>query len=179
MPITEIDIMVVFERIDYHLALALKRYHIHRNEIDDLRQDIVLAVLIRSHEFDSTLASWTTFLNMVIESEIKYFRYKKRWQKNQSFVSIDDLTENEHPLTNFYPACELNDLERRVFFSEIRSVIDALPEILREICQFLPTFTPFEIAGRLQIPRKILKHHLKNIQRLLNESKIIQEFFRL
>ncbi|MDR0392410.1 MAG: hypothetical protein LBH59_10920, partial [Planctomycetaceae bacterium] len=131
---TEIDIDDVISRIDYLVLLAVRRCVVRCDDADDLRQDIFIALFNRVQKFDSRLSSWSTFINMIIESEIQHFCLSKRWRKNQTFSSIDDLTESEHPLTNFYPICDLNDQERFFFWHEFDDAIKKLPEAVREIC---------------------------------------------
>jgi RNA polymerase sigma factor (sigma-70 family) len=174
---TEINITEMFDRIDYHTAIAIKRHLVHPQELDDLQQDIILAIFIRAKGFDPFQSAWSTFLNMIIESEIKHFRLRKRWRKYQAFVCVDDLEEDEHPLTNFYPTSELNELERHVFFGEIRHVIDVLPPELRKICQLLWICSKVKIAARLKMETGTLSKQIEKIRFLLNESKVIQDFF--
>jgi RNA polymerase sigma factor (sigma-70 family) len=177
MSVPENNITKIFNRIHYHIGIAVKQHHIRQEEIEDLVADIVLAVFQQTRDFDFRLAAWSTFLNAIIEREIKRFRSRKRWRKFQSVTSIHDLTEDEHPLTNFYLTYELNDQERSVFFGEIRNVIATLPEELQTICQLLPVDSKIEIAKRLRISNVILCREIKKIRFHLRESKIIQEFF--
>jgi RNA polymerase sigma factor (sigma-70 family) len=177
MSVPENNITKIFNRIHYHIGIAVKQHHIRQEEIEDLVADIVLAVFQQTHDFDFRLAAWSTFLNAIIEREIKRFRSRKRWRKFQQVASIHDLTEDEHPLTNFYPTYELNDQERAVFFDEIRSAIATLPKELQTICQLLLVNSKIEIAKRLHISNVILSREIKKIRLHLRESKIIQEFF--
>ncbi|MDR1268711.1 MAG: hypothetical protein LBK82_04235 [Planctomycetaceae bacterium] len=93
----KINITEIFSRINYHTTLAVKRRLIRAQEVDDLQQDIIIALFIRANDFNPNLAAWSTFINVVIESEIKQFRLRKRWQKNQEFVSVHELEDDEHP----------------------------------------------------------------------------------
>jgi RNA polymerase sigma factor (sigma-70 family) len=170
------NITNMFNRIHYHIGITVKQHHLRQEEIEDLVADIVLAVLQQTHDFDFRLAAWSTFLNTIIEREIKRFRSRKRWRKFQRVASIHDLTEDEHPLTNFYPTYELNDQERSVLFGEIRNVIATLPEELQKICQLLWVDSKNEIAERLEIQPGTLSKKIDQIAFLLSESKIIQEF---
>jgi RNA polymerase sigma factor (sigma-70 family) len=178
MSTSENNITKMFDRIHYHIGIAVKQHHLRQEEVEDLVADIILSVFQRTRDFDLRLSAWSTFINVVIEKEIKKFRSRKRWRKFQSVASIHDLKEDEHPLTNFYPTCELNDQERSVFFDEIRNVIATLPEELQTICQLLPVDSKIEIAKRLHISNVILCREIKKIRLHLCESKIIQAFFK-
>jgi RNA polymerase sigma factor (sigma-70 family) len=144
----KINITEIFSRINYHTTLVVKRRLIRAQEVDDLQQDIIIALFIRVNDFNPNLAAWSTFINVVIESEIKQFRLRKRWQKHQEFVSVHELEEDEHPLTNFYPTYELNDQERFVFWGEIRNVIATLSEELQKLCQLLLIGSKINIVER-------------------------------
>ncbi|MDR2761474.1 MAG: hypothetical protein LBB88_02600 [Planctomycetaceae bacterium] len=173
---SEIDINVLTSRIDYHLSRALKRRAVCYQDILDLRQDIVLVLFTRACEFDSRRASWSTFMNMLIETEIKRFRSRKRYRKYQSFASLDDLPESEHPKTNLYPSSELNDLERRLFCIELDEAIEKLPKDFRDICRYLKRFPKLVTAMRLNIPAYKLSLQIRKLRCLFRESKIFRDF---
>jgi RNA polymerase sigma factor (sigma-70 family) len=174
----EINITEIFSRIDYHTTLAVKRRLIRAQEVDDLQQDIIIALFIRVNDFNPNLAAWSTFINVVIESEIKQFRLRKRWQKHQEFISVHELEDDEHPLINFYPTYELNDQEPLVFLGEIRSVIATLPEELQKLCQLLLIDSKTNIVERLHISSVTFYREIEKIRLFLGESKIIQDFFK-
>jgi DNA-directed RNA polymerase specialized sigma24 family protein len=173
----KINVTEMFSRIDYHISTAVKRRLIRPQDIDDVQQDIIVAMFRRVKDFDSCRATWSTFLNTIIESEIRQFRLRKRWFKHQEFVSVHDLEEDEQPLTNFYPTYELNEIEYVVFLGEIRNVIKKLPKELRKICHLLQSDAKIEVANRLKIDSCVLSKKINQIAIRLSESKIIQEFF--
>ncbi|MDR0610697.1 MAG: hypothetical protein LBG58_11345 [Planctomycetaceae bacterium] len=89
----ENNITQIFDRIHYHIGIAVKQHHIRQEEIEDLVADIILAVFQRTLDFDIRLSAWSTFINVVIEKEIKKFRSRKRWRKFQRAASIFWLTD--------------------------------------------------------------------------------------
>jgi hypothetical protein len=171
------NITKIFDRIHYHIGIAVKQHHIRQEEVEDLVADIILSVFQRTRDFDLRLSAWSIFINVVIEKEIKKFQSRKHWRKFQSVASIHDLKEDEHPLTNFYPTCELNDLERSVYFGEIRTVITTFPTELQKLCQLLLVESKIDIAERLHISNVILCREIEKIRLHLCESKIIQDFW--
>jgi RNA polymerase sigma factor (sigma-70 family) len=172
----EIDVNEMLDRVAYHLGIAKRRCVVRGQDACDLQQDIFLAVFTRVSDFDSCRASWSTFLNMIIEVEIKRFRLRKRWRKYQPFICFDELSELEHPLTNFYPSGELNDLERHIFWHEFNMDIDKLPDRLREICVLLKRHSKSQTASKLQIPNSNLYRQIERIRNLLKKSKVISDF---
>ena len=49
----------------YHTAQGARRLHLTRPEREDLRQDILLAMLQRDRHFDPAKAAWSTFANLL------------------------------------------------------------------------------------------------------------------
>ncbi|MDR2345461.1 MAG: hypothetical protein LBE18_05290 [Planctomycetaceae bacterium] len=172
----EIDISVMNSCINYHLSRALKHRAVCYQDILDLRQDIVLVLFKRTCEYDSSRAAWSTFMNMIIETEIKRFRSRKRYRKYQSLASLDDLPESKHPKTNLYPSSELNDLERRLFCIEFDEAIEKLPEKFRDICRNLKCYPKLVTAMRLNIPAYKLSLQIRKLRCLLRDSKIFRDF---
>lgn len=173
----EINVQEMFHRIDYHLKVAIKRRYVHFRDVDDLKQDLVLAVFTRCEQFDPSKSAWSTFLNNVLEMEIRQFRLKKRWRKNQVFENIDDLEEEDHPLTNLYPTRELNEQERHVFHGEIGCVIEGLPERLKTICLLLRFHSKRQTAKLLRIQSATFSKHLHKIREFFDESPVIRDYF--
>jgi RNA polymerase sigma factor (sigma-70 family) len=172
----EINIDELLSRIDYRVSLAVRRGVVCYQDAADLRQDIFLALFSRIQDFDSRLSSWATFTNMIIESEIRQFRLQKRWRKYQPFASIDNITETEHPLTNFYPTNELNDIERELFWREFDNALDKLPSDVHEICQELKRCPKVIIAAKLNVPVCKLSRQINKIRRLFETTKIFRDF---
>ena len=86
----EFTIDAAYAAIDLHLLKLPARL-----QREDLRQDILLAVMERSVEYDPSLASWATFQDRLIEAHLENFMLSRRWKKNQSPESLDEIAEEE------------------------------------------------------------------------------------
>ncbi len=173
----EIDVQELFARVDYHLKVAINRRYVSFREADDLKQDLILAAFVKCEYFDPSKSAWSTFLNNVLEREVRQFRLRKRWRKNQVFENIEDVEEEDHPLTNLYPTYELNDAERHVFFSEIMTEVERLPERMKKICLLLCLHTKARTAELLRMKDTNLSKQLHKIRELFDESPIIRDYF--
>ncbi|HBT77296.1 MAG TPA: hypothetical protein DEB39_10335 [Planctomycetaceae bacterium] len=172
----DLDIKETLVQIDLLLRNATRRCFVRFHECDDLTQDVFIAVFEATKRYDSARATWETFLATLIQSEIHRFRLKKRWMKHQFCESVDNLEEEDHPLTNLYPSSELNDVERIVFLGEVRQAVGELPDELQTICHMLFRFSKTQAADRLGMGKKLLSQKIARIRELLGESKIIQDY---
>jgi hypothetical protein len=57
MPSPENNITAILDRIHYHIGTVLKQHHIRLQEVDDLQQDIIVALFIRVKDFNPQLAA--------------------------------------------------------------------------------------------------------------------------
>lgn len=173
----EINVQELFVRIDYHIKIAIRRRQARFDEVDDLKQDLVLAVFVRCTNFDPTKSSWSTFLNNVLEMEIRQFRMKRRWMKNRMAENIDDIDEDDQPLTNLCPTYELNEVERHAFLGEIMEEINRLPKRLKKVCLLLLTYSKARTAEILRMKDATLSKRLHKIRELFDESPVIRDYF--
>jgi RNA polymerase sigma factor (sigma-70 family) len=172
----DLDVKETLYQIDLLLHNALKRRFIFIPDLDDLRQDVFVTVIVGAEQYDARRASWPTFLATLIQSEIHRFRLKKRWFKHTTCESIHDLEEEDHPLTNNYLASELNDIERAVFLDEVRQAVHELPDELQLLCRLLFYSSKAQIADQLGLEARLLSQKIKKIRKLLTDSKIIRDY---
>ena len=174
----DLNIKETLVQIDLLLHNATKRRFVHVADCDDLRQDVFIAVFTGIKCYDARRSSWPTFLAMIIQSEIHRFRLKRRWMKHRACESIHDLEEEDHPLTNYYPTSELNDVERNAFLGEVHQAMTELPDDLQTICRVLLTSSKAKAADTLGLEAKTLSEKIACIRQRLFESKIIQDYLK-
>lgn len=170
----ELNHIEIFAQIDIHLIKIPKRF---QKDNEDLRQEIFVAILERSLSFDPTLSSWQTFLDRTIRKCVRNFLMSKRWQKNCTPESFEDLLTEQLPRINEHPSGELGIHEKSVFAEELREIISAMPKELAECCDRLQHYTLAETADLLNIPMSTLHHRLKRIQRILIQKNKMLKFF--
>ena len=168
----EFNIDDVYVNIDLHLLKLPYRFQRDR---DDLRQDILLAVMERSVEYDPSLASWATFQDRLIQAYLQNLMLSLRWKKNQSPESLEEIAEEEQysiPKINDAHSWELNIQENAVFSSEVQQAIDTMPPRLRDCAEHLKHYSPAETADMLGVPANVLHRDIKKIEKIFRKAKL-------
>ena len=173
----KLNIDDIYITIDLHLAKLPEQFQRDR---EDLRQDIILAVMERAVEFDPLLASWATFQDRLIEAWLENHLLGQRWNKNRSPESLDEISEDEPhriPKTNDTHARELNMQENAVFFDEVQDAIDTMPQRLRDCAECLKYYSPAETAKMLGISPSAVHRDMKRIQKIFEKTKLHPNHF--
>ena len=173
----EFTIDMCYDTIDLHLAKLPEQFQRDR---EDLRQDILLAVMERAVEFDPSLASWATFQTRLIEAYLENFVLGQRWNKNRSPESLDEIDEYEPqrvPKTNDTHARELNMQENAVFFGEVQDAIDTMPSRLRDCAECLKHYSPAETAKMLGISPSAVHRDMQRIRKIFAKAKLHPNHF--
>ena len=167
----------VYAAIDIHLSIHLRKL---RHNSDDLRQVIIIAVIERAPEYNPALASWETFIDRIITSHIERFLLDRRWQKNQSPESLEEITENKPeklPLLNDVHSWELGIQESAVYAGEIRDVIHSMPKRLREVAEALMHYSQAEVADMMGIAPNVLQHDIKKLKKIFEKANMVPNDF--
>ncbi len=170
----ELNHVEIFAQIDIHLLKIPKRF---QKDNEDTRQEIFVAILERSRSFDPALSSWPTFVNRTIRKFVRNFLLSKRWQKNCSPESFEDLLTEQIPRINEHSGSELGIHEKSVFAEELQEIISAMPQELAECCDRLRHYTFEETAEILNVPKTTLHHRFKRIQRILIQKNMAPNNF--
>lgn len=126
--------------LDNNLALelyklvraALSRYVIRRDELEDITQDMMLACCQKINVYDSTRSTFSTFIYLVVESEMKhrhiYLNAQKRLEQS-SLVYLDEYLYEEERKRLIDTIPSKVNVQETFFKSEI------IREINHLICQ--------------------------------------------
>jgi DNA-directed RNA polymerase specialized sigma24 family protein len=173
----EFTVESTYAAIDLHLAKLPERLQRDR---EDLRQDILLAVMERAVEFNPSLASWATFQTRLITAFLENHLMSQRWSKNQSPESMEEIAENEPqriPKTNDVHSWEIGLHENAVFAGEVQAIIDTMPKRLRNCAECLKHYSPAETADMMGIPLNILQYDIRKIKRIFMKANITPNQF--
>jgi len=168
----EFSIEMCYETIDLHITRLPARFQRDR---EDLRQDILLAVMERAVEYDPSLASWATFEDRLIKAWLENFTLGLRWQKNRLSESLDEIAEDEPgrvPKINDTHSWELNTQENAVFSAEVQKVIDTMPSHLRDCAELLKHYSPAETADMMSTHPIVLHRDIKKIAKIFKKAKL-------
>jgi RNA polymerase sigma factor (sigma-70 family) len=169
----ELTIEAAYATIDLHLTKLSNRF---QRDHDDLRQDILLAVMERAVKYDPSLSSWATFQDRMIQAYLENYILRQRWCKHQSPESLDDIAEEEPqliPKTNDVHSWEIGLPEQMVASGEVQDVIDTMPTRLRDCAELLKHYSPAETADMLNIPPNVLQRDIKRIRRIFEKASLV------
>ncbi|MCL2119664.1 MAG: sigma-70 family RNA polymerase sigma factor [Planctomycetaceae bacterium] len=173
----EFTIDMCYATIDLHLSKLPAKFQRDR---EDLRQDIMLAVMERAVTFDPSLASWATFQDRLIEAYLENHLLGQRWNKNRLPESLEEIDESEPqriPKTNDVHSWEINLHEQAVFFGEVQDAIDTLPLRLRDCAECLKHYSPAETAKILGISPSAVHRDMQRIQKIFVKANIHPNHF--
>jgi len=169
----DFSIEAAYANIDLHLAKLAGKF---QRERDDLRQDILLAIMERAVEYDPSLASWVTFQDRLVQAYLENYILRQRWCKHQSPESLDDIAEEEPqliPKTNDVHSWEFGLQEQVVASGEVQNAIDTMPSRLRDCAELLKHYSPAETADMLNIPPNALQRDIKRIKRIFEKASLV------
>jgi len=169
----EYNINDVYVNIDLHLSKLAGKFQRDR---DDLRQDILLAIMERAVEYDPSLSSWATFQDRLIQAYLENYILRQRWCKHQLPESLDDIAEDEPqliPKTNDVHSWEFGLQEQIVASGEVQNVIDTMPTRLRDCAELLKYYSPAETADMLNLPPNVLQRDIKRIRKIFEKASLV------
>lgn len=130
------------------------RYAADRSQAEDIVQEVFMDLWRSAHRFDGSIASEKTFVGLLARRRsIDYTRKLRRQPPVEPLMAAESLPEE-----NLEPSGE-----RRVEHSEVREVLNSLPEATRELftLHFEDGLTHPEIADRTGLPLGTVKTRLR------------------
>jgi RNA polymerase sigma-70 factor, ECF subfamily len=157
-----------------------------QSDVDDVAQELTLALLEQFDQFDPERARWSTFVRTVVRSTAISLRRKQRAARRlapadqislNTLISDEDgyptelgstVSEEEHRTG---VGQDLVDHTRQADLSQdIQAVVDSLPAELRQICERLEKHSLSEVAEQLGMSRNTLSRRLKELQEHFREA---------
>ena len=146
---------------------ATYRGHAQNSEQDDLVQQILIVLMRRSKSFDSKRASWSTFVRIVAERELRVINRRRR---ASSFRNIDcgvELIEEVHASesTTVEFSCELKEA--------VQAKVGQLPVELRKLCEsFLKTPDLRTVSAQESLSRTTIYRRFASMRSTFRESSL-------
>lgn len=145
-------------------------------DADDLRQDVIVAVLEKMKEFDrKQKARERTFINTIVKNAFRYHFSNGHLMKNRPLEDIDFLTDETEPLVNVRSE-GLTEEEKVDLRIDLRSFRASLSEMQRRVFDFLPGTSNTEIAIRLGLTPSRVGELRKEIQEEAKNSALKNYF---
>ena len=141
----------VMRRIDYRIARLGRKYCLSVEDRQDIRQEFCLAMFRAGEKYDPERCPPERFVRMVLNRNYKHFVRKLARADENRARSVDTMyfDDVEPDLEYYIPEPKGEDDLRLVDLREdVRTVMESLPEKLRDICLELMSDSPFEVARR-------------------------------
>jgi RNA polymerase sigma factor (sigma-70 family) len=154
--------------IEFRLRELSRRQLISPEELDDIRQELVGALMKNSARFDPKRSSKRTFLCAVIQKQLRHILSQRKndvEKCGQPVKSLETMLESEQPVYNDARQGELSETDRIDLQLDVQSVVELFTSRQRKICRLLmENQTPQRIAANLGLEEKILKRDLDQIR---------------
>ena len=154
------------EQIEFRARTIGRQQGLSQDDIDDLQQDLALAVLELGDRFEPDTASHATFISSALDWVIQ----KRVRDDEQEPLDIDDLDEEEEPVTNDPRNGEMSFFDGINQAIDIADIIESMPSELREVCTLLKNHSVSEVCDHLGIGYAKLHRQMARIQRIFLES---------
>lgn len=126
---------------------------------DDIRQEFLLAILGAMSRFDSTKASWRTYVSRVCN--YRYCELQREYSTDVNglgnIAPLDTIDEDESDVVPTYET----DFETQV---DVNTVMSKLSSHLHQIAELLKTNSPSQTAAHLGVSRPTISRAIKQIR---------------
>ena len=159
-----------------------------RSDLEDVSQELQLALLEQIDNFDPAKSRWSTFAKNVIRMSAISLRRRQRAQCRQGHcelsslnVTVEDgdgdvvelgatVSEEEHRTGSGQDFISHTDQADQA--SDLQQVLATVPEDLREIAERLQFHTPTEVRRELGISRTTMQRRLAALRERLREAGV-------
>ena len=145
---------------------ATRQGRAHSNEQDDFVQQILVVLMRRSKSFDSERASWSTFVRIVAERELRVIiRRSKHSTIRNIDCGVEFIEEVEAKESTIEPTGELKEA--------IQATIGNLPDELRDLCEsFLKTPDLRSVSSQGSKSRSTIHRRFRSMREVFRESSL-------
>ena len=164
---------------------AVRKGGLSLDELPDVEQELMIAMLSSMKQHDPGKSSRKTFLTMLLKRQIsavyrQRLRPSKRFQHNlaslNSEIEIDgdtceliELVNSDHEIAN-NPRPESESCNNATLRMDLEGVLGKLPPDCWLICEGLKTMNITELAEYLNITRRTLHKKLEQIRGLMEKQ---------
>ncbi len=175
------------ELSDYAIGLIrLKARQLARIEgfapqdIEDIRQDLILDLLERLPKFDPTKATYNTFTARIIDRKVaKLIRHRNSQMRDprREACSLNDrVHDNDGETVERSQTIAAEEADRRLgrrvrsdletaeLALDVEAVLKRLPDNMHRLCELLKTGSIADAARAMGVPRTTLNDHVKKLR---------------
>ena len=158
------------KQIAYHLRqLALHRGLRHAEQ-DDLRQEMLLALIEKTPVYRKHKSGKRTFIDRTIRRVIRQYFFDRNLHANLFTATVELLADDEHPLFNDAHRGEFSELDRIYLKLDVDGFKKKFTPRQRRICDQLASgYHPKRIARRTHTLVKVIRRDIRQIKKLIAE----------
>ena len=154
------------EQIEFRARTIARQQGLSQDDIEDLQQDLALAVLDLGDRFEPDTASHATFISSALDWVIQ----KRVRDEEPEPADVDDLDDEEEPVTNDPRNGEMSFFDVINQAIDIADVVESMPPELQEICTLLKSHSISEVCDHLEIGYAKLHRQVARIKQIFQES---------
>lgn len=146
----------IMARIDYRALRLAARLGLDEQRTQDVRQELVLALLASLSRFDPAKSTWRTFACQVLDRRAKQLLRDEMARRSREAgrpVGLALRRDGSAPHTGNARHEDVEAVDLRL---DVEQVLSEMPERLRAVCALLASHTPTEAARLAGIPRTSL-----------------------
>jgi RNA polymerase sigma-70 factor (ECF subfamily) len=152
-------------------------------DIEDIRQDLIVDLLERLPKFDPAKASYNTFVTHVVDSKVATLirdrNCKKRDPRREQRSLNECIDDGEGGSVEHVQTIAAEEADRRLgrqarsdqetveLALDIEEVPKRLPDNLRRLCELLKTGSIADAARAMGVPRTTLHGHIVKLRNVL------------
>ena len=165
-----------------------------QDDVDDIKQDLIVDLLERLSQFDPTKATYNTFVARLVERKISKLLRDRQAERRNHRREVCSLNE-EIDAGEVEPVQRLTTIsqddqdvrtgkyarpaeERAHLQLDMESVLDGLTPELRQVAEMLQTKSVSQVARELGIPRRTFREkHLTQLREVFT-AKDMDDYLR-
>jgi len=165
-----------------------------QDDVDDIKQDLIVDLLERLSQFDPTKATYNTFVARLVERKISNLLRDRQAEMRDHRREVCSLNEEidtgeDEPVQRLTTISQddqdirtgkyARPAEERAHLQlDMDSVLDGLTPELRQVAEMLPTKSVSQVARELGIPRRTFREkHLTQLREVF-AAKGMDDYLR-
>jgi RNA polymerase sigma factor (sigma-70 family) len=154
-------------RIHFRVGRLARAFRLSEDEADDLRQEMVAALLKASPRFNPDRSTRNTFISRTLDRHYRYVARHLRDRRRHAAMRPTPISA----LRRFCPAIndpsrgEMSENERVDLHHDMGCALASMPPKLQAIAAALKVYSPREAAGRLGMHPSTVYRAIRKIRR--------------
>jgi RNA polymerase sigma factor (sigma-70 family) len=163
-----------------YLVRQLRLAHLSR---EDVEQELLIDLWQRWDRFDATRSQERTFVRRVVRNKmVELVRYHNRKKRGGRAVSLDQVlqqrndNESGDDVSGDAPYVESAAEPAIELAIDVATIVDAMPDDLRLLCDRLENFSRCDIRRDLGLSKRVLQQQIRQLRDRFSAAGMHREF---